>query len=358
MFSHSTLNALFALVATMTLLTDSVAGKPSLSDASPRNKILTLCSFAALPTRRSTSSFSRRAQQGRARRSATISSDPEGKSLAISATSPITGKTHSIVIDAGSMGAGGITGSTINIVIHGKRNATAAPVAVSPPVEEELPSVESTSATPADSANHHNVHIDASGADGGIHNSTLNINLIGTGNARRSTSAAAHILKRSHATASTAWMNNKRMIVQPAKRQQGFVTDLAAQESAYAKGVAALSDSLVMPTPTARSPVVGAVKLGIPTPVSSPAPVAPRPTPVVPVVVPTSIKATTITKVTLVPAATGLGYFSASNPKSLKSRYIPSRSAEPKFPLPSPIVVPTVDTPQAALNPQEWRIVA
>ena len=269
------------------------------------------------------------------------------------------------MIDVGSMGAGGITGSTINIAIHGKRNATAAPVVDSPPVEGDLPSVEAPVGAPADSDNHHNVHIDASGADGGIHNSTLNINLINTGKSRRATSPAAHLHQRSHTTASTAWMS-KRMLVQPVKRQAGFVTDLEEQVAAYEEGVAALSESLVMPTPTARTyannAAVGAVKLPRPLAASPPAPVAPRPTTLVPVVVPVSTKHSAVsTKVTLVPAATGLGYFSNVNPKATKSRYIPSPSLNPKFPIPSSVAARTAQTtpaPQAALDPQEWRIVS
>lgn len=236
MFAHSTLNSLFALVATMALLTDfSVTGMCSLESVV---EIELTRHLLALPTRRSTSSFGRRARISR-RALTPPAVKADGKTLAITTTSPTTGKTHSVVIDAGSMGSGGISGSTININLNGKRDASV----VAAPVEEPTSSIfedlgeTATAAAPAatEAASHHNVYIDASGT-AGIQNSTINVNL----NHKKS--------RRTTPTFLSAHEHHK-------KRDGLMNTDLALEQAAYEAQVAAMDamDALAtaVPTPTA-----------------------------------------------------------------------------------------------------------
>lgn len=206
----------------------------------------------ALPTRRSTSAFSRHGSKHAKRGLPNVADllTVNGTALAVTATSPLTGKSHSVVIDAGSM-QGGISGSTINIAINGKRALND-----SAPASPALPTPTAPSPS-SDAAQHHNVYINAAGS-AGIVNSTLNINLNSVKRRTpkamtnpKSTPAIISSAKSSIFTPAAALqvapteihkVNPKNAVVakRNARRQVGFVTDLAAEQSAYAAGVAAL----------------------------------------------------------------------------------------------------------------------
>ena len=140
-------------MATISLLT-SAAGTSSSPSALPAPRLTDFC-FAALPTRGAISAASRRARI--AKRAALASADD---SLTVSAVHPVTGKSHSVVIDGGN-----ISNSTINVHFNGRRK-TAAPT--------NIPEEKSTG--------DHSIIVDASApagsSGGGIKNSTINLTVI------------------------------------------------------------------------------------------------------------------------------------------------------------------------------------
>lgn len=137
-----------------------------------------------------------------------------------------------MLIDASSFGAGGIVGSTINVNFNGKR--------------EELgdhsilvDASSSGTSSPANSSSPSN----AASTDAGIHSSTINLTVIS-----RLKRAVLSLLPSPHV----------RRAIHPTlrARQAGFVSDLAAQESAYAAAVAALG---ALPTAAPVAAATGVV---------------------------------------------------------------------------------------------------
>lgn len=186
----------------------------------PLHSQLTPPRRAALPARGSTSTYARRARLSR--RARTPANTTAG-TLEVTRTNPLTGASHSVLIDASSFGSGGIVGSTINVNFNGKR--------------EELgdhsilvDASSSGTSSPANSS--------SPSTAGGIHESTINLTVIS-----RLRRALVSLLP-SHA----------RRAVHPTlrARQAGFVSDLAAQESAYSAAVAALY-TLSTPAPIATA---------------------------------------------------------------------------------------------------------